>query len=392
MGDDSPDAWVQRNPAQWRHGKTNAECPVDLLGNSYATPADLMFIRSHGPVPRLDSSHTIQINGLVEKPATFTVGDLKTRFPTRKVWSALVCSGSRRKELNIIKHGGGHIDWHSAVGNGEWEGVYLRDVLLSLGVSQDFAVAKHVEFEGADTHSSGYRTSVPFATAFDPAGEVLLAWGLNGEALPPDHGFPLRVLIPGVTGARSCKWLTRITVQSEDTDHHMHKNYYKVLPPHIMSPKGHMEEILAVPPLYDININSVVFDPPTGTPAVAGPLKVRGYAYCGGGRPVERVEVSLDGTTWVQSTFTEQRRTAAGKMFAWVWWETTVDFDPAQHRELVVRAWDSHINTQPERPIWNYNGMMNNCQFRLKVGPSDKGALEWQHPTTWMEKPATAKL
>jgi len=164
------------------------------------------------------------------------------------------------------------------------------------------------------THGSGYKTSVPFSTAFDPAGEVLIAWAMNGEPLPPEHGFPLRVLIPGVTGARSCKWLRRITVQSEETDHHMHKNYYKVLPPHILAPAGHKEEILATPPLYDININSVVFEPRTGTPATAGPLKLRGYAYCGGGRPVERVEVSLDGgVNWTQSTFLEQRRTPGGK-------------------------------------------------------------------------------
>jgi nitrate reductase (NAD(P)H) len=267
-------------------------------------------------------------------------------------------------------------------------------VLLACGVSQDYAVSKHIEFEGADTHESGYRTSIPFATAFDPAGEVLLAWAMNGEPLPPDHGFPLRVLVPGVTGARSCKWLRRVSVQSEQTNHHMHNNYYKVFPPHIQTPKGNMEEILATPPLYDININSVVFDPPTGTPAVKGPLLVRGYAYCGGGRPVERVEVSLDGgITWTQSRFTHQHRTDAGRMFAWVWWEAMVDVDTAKHRELVVRAVDAHVNSQPERPIWNYTGMMNNCQFRLKLMTNESGSgLEWQHPTTWMAKPDLAKL
>jgi len=382
----------------WKHGKTNWECPVDLLGVSYATPPDLFFVRSHGPVPSLDAvTHSVSIEGFVSKPMNFSVQDLKDKFPVRRVWSALVCSGSRRKELNLIKHGGGHIDWHSAVGNAEWEGVYLRDVLLDCGVEQDYAVAKHVEFEGADAHSSGYRTSVPFSTTFNPAGEVLLAWAMNGVPLPPDHGFPLRVLVPGVTGARSCKWLRRICVQGQETDHHMHKNYYKVLPPHIMTPKGNLEEILAAPPLYDVSVNAIAFEPRTGTPARAGPLLVRGYAYCGGGRPVERVEVSLDGgSTWAQSTFAEQHRTEAGNMYAWVWWETVVDFDPEQHKEIVVRAWDAHCNTQPERPLWNYNGMMNNCQFRLKVDSVQKEdgsfSLEWQHPTTWMEKATSARL
>mmetsp|Transcript_14498 Transcript_14498/g.25496 ORF Transcript_14498/g.25496 Transcript_14498/m.25496 type:complete len:399 (-) Transcript_14498:66-1262(-) len=390
-----PDHWVKRNPLQWRHGKTNAECPVELLGNAYATPPDLFFIRSHGPVPRLDlDSHRLSIEGFVETKKSFSVAELKSGFPVRKVWSALVCSGSRRKELNLIKHGGGHIDWHSAVGNAEWEGVYLRDVLLACGVSQDYSVSKHVEFEGADTHAAGYSTSVPFAAAFDPAGEVLLAWAMNGETLPPDHGYPLRVIVPGVTGARSCKWLRRISVQSHETDHDMHKSYYKVFPPHILNPKEFKEEILATPPLYDISINSVVFDPPTKTPAVKGSLPVRGYAYCGGGRPVHRVELSLDGgMTWIQSKFSNKHLTSAGRMYAWVWWEAVIDFDPAHHRELVVRAWDAHVNTQPERPLWNYTGMMNNCQFRLKVAPNKIGrGLEWQHPTTWMAEPAAAKL
>jgi len=381
----------------WRHGKTNLECPVDLLGNSYVTPSDMFFVRSHGPVPRLQAATAeVRVEGFVERPQAFVLDDLKRLFPARKVWSALVCSGSRRKELNLIKHGGGHIDWHSAVGNAEWEGVYLRDVLIHCGVTQDYAVSKHVEFEGADTHESGYRTSVPFSIAFNPAGEVLLAWAMNGEPLPPDHGYPLRVLVPGVTGARSCKWLRRISVQAQETNHHMHKSYYKVLPPHIQSIKGNAAEILATPALYDISVNAVVFDPPNGAKVEAGPLQVRGYAYCGGGRPVERVELSLDGgATWQQSTFLEQRRTEAGHMYAWVWWQAVVDLDPLRHKELVVRAWDSHCNVQPERPNWNYNGMMNNCQFRLKVGAAEAsagGGLVWRHPTTWMAEQMPARL
>ena len=128
----------------WRHGKWNAECPVLLLGNEYATPQNRFFIRSHGPVPRdLDAkTHRVEICGLVDKPSSFTITEMKAKFPVCELWSALVrplnlhartsarvddclqvCSGSRRNELNLIKHGGGHIDWHSSVANAKWTGV-----------------------------------------------------------------------------------------------------------------------------------------------------------------------------------------------------------------------------------------------------------------------------
>merc|ERR1712167_84649 len=189
------DRWVKRNPSMWRHGKWNAETPVEMLGDHYLTPNDMFFIRSHGAVPRLSAeTHTLTIDspeGLLRTPQVIDLNDLKTRFAHRTITSALVCSGSRRLELNIIKHGGGHIDWHNAVGNAEWEGVLPRDVLIDCGVQDDRFF--HVEFEGADTHDAGYRTSIPMNKVMDPAGEVLLAWSINGETLPPDHGYPLRV-------------------------------------------------------------------------------------------------------------------------------------------------------------------------------------------------------
>ena len=86
-------------------------------------------------------------------------------------------------------------------------------------------MARNVEFEGCDWHSEGYQTSIPFSKAIDINGDCILAWAMNDEELHPDHGYPLRILIPGFTGARSCKWLRRISVQTDETMHPMHHKY-----------------------------------------------------------------------------------------------------------------------------------------------------------------------
>jgi nitrate reductase (NAD(P)H) len=166
----------------------------------------------------------------------------------------------------------------------------------------------------------------------------------------------------------------------------MHHKYYKVFPPHILSAADNMREYADTPPLQEININSIMFEPVNSQVAKSGPLHLRGYAYSGGGRPVTRVEVSLDGTaTWLQCKLQEQRMTDGGRQYAWTFWELDVDFDPATCKELVLRAWDAHCNTQPATHQWNYNGMMNNAYFRVKVMPAKAGGHEFVHPSTWMK-------
>ncbi len=240
------DAWVPRSEKVWRHGKWNQETPYNLLEEAgFVTPNELYFIRSHGPVPvkpegaqsgprgtptvtdaqcaaldkRMQTEHTLEIGGeFATKPTTFTLADLKNpkKFKQVELWSCLVCSGQRRLELNLIKKGAGHIDWHNAVGNAKWKGVYLRDVLLACGVDERGG-AQHVEFYGKDD----YQTSIPFAKCMDLSGDTLLAYEMNGEALPFDHGYPLRVVVPGWSSKCSAKWLWKVTVQKQETEARM---------------------------------------------------------------------------------------------------------------------------------------------------------------------------
>eukprot|EP00397_Hematodinium_sp_SG-2012_P010215 GEMP01010324.1.p1 GENE.GEMP01010324.1~~GEMP01010324.1.p1 ORF type:complete len:530 (+),score=92.50 GEMP01010324.1:1-1590(+) len=385
METENPDHWVPRNSRAWRHGKWNQETPInDLEEHGFVTPNDLFFIRSHGPVPRLPvdaREHGVEFSGNLSSE-TLTLADLQDKFPVVNLWSCLVCSGQRRYELNLIKKGVGHIDWHNAIGNAVWTGVLLRDVLLYLNVDQDPAKSQHVEFFGHDD----YRTSTAFHKCMDPSGDVLLAWLMNNEPLPPDHGAPLRIVIPGYSSKCSCKWVKKISVQQEETTYHMHHRYYKWFPPHLTNSTTQLEEMLAVPPLTELNTNCVIFQPRNNARVKKGPLKVNGYAFTGGGRPLARAEISLDGgDNWLIATL-RQEFTSSKKMYSWVRWEVTVDFDPNEHKEIICRAWDAAANGMCENPVWNLTGMMNNCWFRVKTKNS-----RFQHPTTWMNKEAPPK-
>ena len=181
---------------------------------------------------------------------------------------------------------------------------------------------------------------------------------MNGEPLPPVHGAPLRVIVPGYIGARSIKWLERIEVRSTPWTGHFQHVAYRLLPEDGKPGPG------VGMPLGLVALNSDVLTPADGETVPAGPLEVRGYAFAGGERHVARVDVSLDGAdSWVQAELLED-------LGPWAWrhWWITVDLAPGEH-EIVVRAWDSSAATQPEDEagLWNPKGYVNNARPRLRL-------------------------
>ncbi len=205
------------------------------------------------------------------------------------------------------------------------------------------------------TPPSSSAGSIPLDKASRP--EVLLAWGMNGEPLPPVHGAPVRVVVPGYIGARSIKWLERVEVRSTPWPGHFQDVVYRLLPEDGAPAAG------VGLPLGLVALNSDVLSPADGDTVPAGPLQVRGYAFAGGERYVARVDVSVDGAGWTQAELLEDQ----GK-WAWRQWRATVDLDPGDH-EIVVRAWDSSAATQPADPaaLWNPKGYVNNAQPRVRV-------------------------
>eukprot|EP00747_Dinoflagellata_sp_TGD_P167393 gnl/TRDRNA2_/TRDRNA2_191737_c0_seq1.p1 gnl/TRDRNA2_/TRDRNA2_191737_c0~~gnl/TRDRNA2_/TRDRNA2_191737_c0_seq1.p1 ORF type:complete len:537 (-),score=90.69 gnl/TRDRNA2_/TRDRNA2_191737_c0_seq1:293-1903(-) len=396
-------AWIKRDTQMWIHGKTNFETPPTILDREgFTTPQRLFFVRQHSEVPRVvpdggdPDDHTFFVEQVIHdesgeksrtlKTITFTLGYLKQNFQKKSFSSMLSCSGQRRYEMNHVERTGGAISWHNAVGNATWGGVLLRDVLIHFGVSTDHTISKYVEFHGKE----GYRSAVPFRKAMDPYGDCLLCWEMNGDPLEPDHGQPLRILVPGYSAKCSCKWLTGISVRDKDCDHGKHKAYYKLFPASMRPGSDEYTKYHQDPQytLGELNVNSVIFEPHSCSVAgPPGPLRVTGYAHTGGGRALARIEISGNGgRTWEQVRPLQQELNEAGQLWAWVRYEHVLsDFDTsAPNAEIVVRAWDCAANTQPDWPQWNYTGMLNNHLYRVKIMESDAGKV-FVHPAQWMD-------
>ena len=161
-----------------------------------------MCVRSHLPVPDVDpSEYKLEVEGLGCKNISLSLEDLKTKFPKTTIVATVQCGGNRRLEMKSRKNLKG-LNWRGgAIGNGEWTGVRLVDVLKEAGFNEDKTPsARHVIFEGLDhgPDMEHFNASVPIEKAADPRGDVLLAYEYNGEPISRDHGYPVRVIVPGV--------------------------------------------------------------------------------------------------------------------------------------------------------------------------------------------------
>eukprot|EP00644_Phytophthora_capsici_P005116 jgi/Phyca11/524943/estExt2_fgenesh1_pm.C_PHYCAscaffold_10159 len=408
----TPDEWVPRHPELIRltgRHPFNSEPPLKYT-STFITPMALHYVRNHGPVPRLDwNTHTFSIDGLVEQPRTFGMDELVSTFENETVTFPvlLVCAGNRRKEQNMIKKTIG-FSWGAAgCSTAEWTGVPLHVLLTACGV--DRTKAQWVWFEGIeDLPHDKYGTCIRASTALDPACDVLVAWKANGELLTPDHGFPVRLIIPGHIGGRMVKWFARIHVSDHESTNHHHIMDNRVLPSHLTAETATAENWWAKSPyaIMELNINAAVIEPnhddvltlsEDDTVNDIETFTVKGYAYSGGGRRVIRVEVTLDdGATWqLAHIIYHEKPSAYGKMWCWVHYELAVPVSSLlRAREVCVRAWDSSMNLMPEFPTWNVMGMMNNPWYRVKIHhEKDTKTLRFEHPTQagnqkggWMTK------
>jgi sulfite oxidase len=207
---------------------------------------------------------------------------------------------------------------------------------------------------------------------------------MNGEALPRDHGFPLRVVVPGFVGARSVKWLDRIVLMKDEVDC-MHQTgiAYKHLAPNqktlVGVPKAH---IAAVPPIDHVPVTSAILLPEPGASlSIGADMLIQGYAYSGSGSAIFRVDVSLNGgDTWQTAEIEradERQKVRGGKAWAWVQWKLKAKVPDQKELEIVCKAVDDQYNQQPHEPapIWNIRGILNTSWGRVKV-TTRTGGLE----------------
>ncbi|KAK4644379.1 hypothetical protein QC761_304260 [Podospora bellae-mahoneyi] len=431
----TPDSFVPRDPALIRLTGVhpfNVEAPLTpLYDQGFLTTLNLHYVRNHGPVPQVHDADALSwsftIEGLCSSPVTLTLADLiSSRFEDEVVSYpvTLVCAGNRRKEQNQVRKSKG-FSWGAAgLSTSLWTGLPLGHLLSLAGV--DTRKGKFVHFEGADALPNGYYgTSVKLSHAMDPERGMMISWLMNGLPLHPDHGKPLRVIIPGMIGGRSVKWLKKMIISDKPSENWYHIYDNRVLPTTI-SPEesgNGTEEMVQVwkderYAIYDLNTNSAVVYPQheeTVQIQDGATYELKGYAYAGGGKRVTRMEISLDqGKTWLLGnisypedlyrTETESRiyggrldlsQNGRDASFCWCFWSLALPVGTlAGASDIVVRAMDEAMMVQPRDMYWSVLGMMNNPWFRVVIHhDTTSNTLRFEHPTQpalqpggWMER------
>jgi len=348
------------------HSETpyNAEPPLTRLRASAMTAQADFYVRSHGTIPKLnEAKHRLTVGGLVQIKLDLSMADLRKRFAEHTVAAVMQCAGNRRADMQVVRPTSGDPWAPGAIGNAAWTGVALADVLRAAGAGPDPAL--HVAFDACDEidiPKEGrftYGVSIPITKAMSP--EVLLAYAMNGEVLAPEHGFPLRLIVPGYAGVRSPKWLTVITVQDKPSDNHMQQRDYKLLPSDVTEDTVDWEKGMTI---YDMPLNAAICEPAPRAELKAGSTVLRGYAVATA-REVMRVDTSIDGgRSWSQAELEPN----PGAPWSWRFWSAAVDLPKGEH-ELVVRAWDAAGQTQPALPddTWNFKGYLSAAWNRVRV-------------------------
>lgn len=317
----------------------NLEMPFGEL-DGFITPADRFYVRCHHPIPEIDvDAWRLEIGGDVEHPFALSYAEL-AEMPTRTITVTMECAGNGRVFLEPQRDGA---QWETgAVGTAEWTGVPLSALLERAGVRDS---VREVILRGADEgeikeppRPDGkihFARSLPLAKAND---DVLIALRMNGEALTPKHGFPVRAIVPGWYGMAAVKWLTRIVATSEPFH-----GYYQTID-YAYWERGGAAPVLK--PVTEMRVKSQIARPEVAETVPAGqPYRVHGAAWTTGAL-VTRVEVSTDGG----ATWNDARLLGAPIRNAWRLWEYDWAVPSAPGKTvLMARATDSEGRTQPER-------------------------------------------
>jgi sulfane dehydrogenase subunit SoxC len=332
----------------------NHSIPLEALQHDI-TPIGLHYLLIHFDIPKVDTEMwRLEVGGHVENALTLSLEDVKA-LPTRTMPVTLECAGNGRA---LIEPRPISQPWlQGAVGTAEWTGTPLAPLLDEAGVA---AEAKEIVFSGLDRGlqddlEHAYERSLPVSEA--RRDEILLAYEINGQPLPPQHGFPLRLIVPGWYGMTHVKWLRSITAVDEPF-----KGWQQDVAYHVRESEEEQGE-----PVTRIKPRSLLVPP--GVPdfltrtryLAPGPCGLEGRAWSGWA-PIARVEFSGDGgATWSDATLGEPLAD-----FAWRGWSHTWKATPGEH-ELCCRATDEAGNVQPLTPEWNWDGVCNNAVQRVKV-------------------------
>lgn len=322
----------------------NAETPIESF-RTWTTDNQVFFKRNQGQImkrPVKLSAWKLSIEGLVKHSMTSTFEDIR-RLPKVEVANTMECSGNGRSLLE--KKASGNPWTIGGVGNAIWGGIWLRDLLAKTELKKG---ARHVSFEGFDKSlgSAGIKfiRSIPLEKAIE---STLLAYEMNGQPLPLKHGYPLRALALGWTGANCVKWLHKITVLDQPYEGFFMDRVYRVFQKGADPKSGEV--------VKDISVKSIIVEPGNGETLPEGIVPIRGAAYAGEAG-IQAVDVSVDdGRTWKPARLIGLQET-----YAWRHWEYLWDARQSGEHSIMARATDSEGRRQPETAHWNVLGYGNN--------------------------------
>ena len=336
----SPSSNVEGNLVVRKADPLNCETPISELIGGVITTNSRFYIRNHFHAPALDPARwRLEVRGLVKTPLLLGLPDL-LKMPAKSIVATLECAGNGRSLLDPPVDGE---QWDlGAVSTAEWTGVLLAHILRRAGLARS---AKEVVFRGADkTGSEGFERSLEVDEALDST--VLLAYAMNGEPLPIQHGYPLRVIVPGWYAVAGVKWLTEIEVIDHAFDGHFQTEKYVFM--------WEKDGQATSEPVRHMRVRALITQPASDDTVELGGLAIRGLAWSGLA-PIARVDVSVNDGAWQQA-----RMVGQVSRYSWQRWELITRVEQAGRTVIRARATDRSGNTQPELPEWNRLGYGNN--------------------------------
>jgi sulfane dehydrogenase subunit SoxC len=329
---------------------------MHLEGLRYdVTPPGMHYLVIHYDIPGADeTTWSVDVDGLVDRPMTLSIDDLRSRPAVTRPLT-MECAGNGRALMPPRAESQPWLE--GAVGNAEWTGTPLPPILEEAGLRAD---AVELVFTGADHGIQGdVEQDYQWGFSLDDIlrDDVVLAYEMNGQPLPPQHGYPVRLLVPDWYGMCSVKWLRRITAVAEPFDGFQVSAYQLRDDPDGPGTRVTRKAVraLMLPPGFsDFPARQRFLD--------AGECELIGRAWSGWGH-IDRVEVSVDGgEAWADTKLGPKHESSS----SWRRWSFDWIATPGEH-ELVVRATDEAGNVQPLDPPWNYGGFMNNTPQRVPV-------------------------
>ena len=365
----------------------DSETPFKILVNNYYTPNNYFYVRNHFSVPEIKiKEHTIIFDipkELGSKGITeYSIQDLTDKFEKYEIDSLLFCTGFRAKEMtgSFKDSEGGQI------GNARWKGFLLRDILIKCGLNEREIFLNnpskewHIYFTGVD----GYIMSIPLEIGLRIDQDVMLVTEMNGEKLPRDHGYPIRIIVPSFVGARSVKWLESIEIREKEPNSEIspfHSNIYRIWPNYVKEydkiPLNDSKILQRCPPIYHNSCNSLILYPENKQQLELldnkQSIEVRGIAFGSEGKSIIDVQVYYNGS-WRHAEI-YNKKNSWGRNWSWTTWKLEIPYKDVENNGkgnmIMCRAIDSSYTSQyTSIEKWNLRGYLNtnyhSCEFYVK--------------------------